>query len=610
MMKAEIRASGPASAYVPISILGQNLEMAGDTAAGLLTDRLTNSRFLGPADLQTGLAPGWQPGMSHNCPGIRFELTAGMSLSGYWSQLLHNYSGRSGVGMVQTQRWVQAGERLIVSLWARAQHRPAVLSVGLRPLDARKRAYDERDVLVETTYWRRYETVLTVPENDDKAVFTCMMNQPGMVWVDQIHLRPERAGTIRQDLMDAWRELGMPVLRFPGGCISTNYHWKLGTGPQHLRPVMPDPVFKWDTSYEFGTDEYLAVCQALGVRPHLTVNVGSGTPEEAAAWAAYCRSWYAEQGLEPPSAYVGIGNEHWGAWELGNMTGAMYARALQDFVPGIRDAYPEARIVALGPKMGEALLPQERVPWRGPVLQGASGLVDLLALQHYVGVQDDDPELELAKAIRGIDVLVDEIIALAADCEAAGTDIRAAVTEWNLWRQASHHDDRGFLEPQDVTHALFVAATLNAFCRLSPALELANHYHLLNPMGLYIGRGPDLQVAPAVDVFRLYARALPGRRVPIDVVSPHLAEVGDGAAVSALDAVCIQGESETWVVAANRHAAREIEAELAELGEIREVIAFVGAPDAVTWAPYELAWKPNELVIPPRSLVGMRLASD
>jgi len=170
-MKAEIRAQGPAIALVPATILGQNLEMAGDTAAGLATDRLSNSRFLGPADPTTGLAPGWQPGMSHNCPGVRFELTAGMSLSGYWSQLIHNYSGRRGVGMLQTRRWVRAGERLAVTLWARAQHRPATLRVGLRPLGARELAYDEQDIRVEATYWRRYETLLSVPKDDDEAVF-------------------------------------------------------------------------------------------------------------------------------------------------------------------------------------------------------------------------------------------------------------------------------------------------------------------------------------------------------------------------------------------------------------------------------------------------------
>jgi len=606
-MKAEIRAQGPAIALVPATILGQNLEMAGDTAAGLATDRLSNSRFLGPADPTTGLAPGWQPGMSHNCPGVRFELTAGMSLSGYWSQLIHNYSGRRGVGMLQTRRWVRAGERLAVTLWARAQHRPATLRVGLQPLGARELAYDEQDIRVEATYWRRYETLLSVPKDDDEAVFTCMMNEPGMVWLDQIHLRPEGAGTIRPDLIELWRELGMPVLRFPGGCISTNYHWRLGTGPQHLRPVMPDPVFKWDTSYEFGTDEYLTICRDLGIRPHLTVNVGSGTPDEAAAWAAYCHSWYADQDLEPPSAYIGIGNEHWGAWELGNMTGEMYVHALRDYVPGIRDAYPEARIIALGPKMGEALLPQERLPWRQPVLDEAADLVDLLALQHYVGVQNEDAALELAQALRGLDAMAAEVSELIADCQAAGGRIHAAVTEWNLWRQASHHDERGFFEPQDVTHALFVAAALNQFCRLAPGLELTNHYHLVNPMGLYISRGPELQVAPTVDVFRLYGRALPGRRIPIDVRSPSLGETGEAVGIAAVDAVCIKGERESWLLAANRHASQDVQTELIGLGDIREVVALVGAPDGATWSPCELTWSANWLGIPPQAVVGVRL---
>lgn len=607
-MEVQIRAEAPAAAYVPATILGQNLEMAGDTAAGLTTDRLTNSRFLGPADPQTGLAPDWQPGLSHNCPGVRFELTAGMSLSGYWSQLIHNYGGRRGVGMLQTRRWIRAGERLVVSLWARAQHRPATLRVGLRPVDLPAPAYAEQEIRIETTYWRPYTAVLTVPKDDGQAVFTCLMDEPGMVWIDQIHLRPEGAEAVRQDLIEAWRELGMPVLRFPGGCISTNYHWRLGTGPQHLRPTMPDPVFKWDTSYEFGTDEYLALCWDLGITPHLTVNVGSGTPDEAAEWVGYCRAWHVDQGLDPVPLYVGIGNEQWGAWELGNMTGEMYARALRDYVPNIRAACPEARIIALGPKMGEALLPRERLPWRQPVLDEAADLVDLLALQHYVSAWHEDPALDLPQALRGVEKMAAEIAELIADCQSAGGRIRAAVTEWNLWRRAAHHDERGFWEPQDVTHALFVAAVLNHFCRLAPGLELANHYHLLNPMGLYISRGPALQVAPAVEIFRLYRRALPGRRVPLQVTSPDVDAADGSAGIPAVDAVCIQGAEQTWLLAANRHATQEARVELEDLGGIQEVVALVSTPDGTGWSPYEPVWAASSVALPPQTVAGVRLS--
>jgi hypothetical protein len=90
----------------------------------------------------------------------------------------------------------------------------------------------------------------------------------------------------------------------------------------------------------------------------------------------------------------------------------------------------------------------------------------------------------------------------------AGSHSRA-VTEWNLWRRASHYDGQGFLEPYDVTHGLYVAAALAHFCRLAPDLELANFYNLLNLMGLWIARGATVAATPAVDVFRLFGRLCP-----------------------------------------------------------------------------------------------------
>ena len=606
-MRVQIRATGAATAHVPVTILGQNLEMAGDTAAGLSTDRLSNGGFLGPADPQTGLAPGWMPAMSHNAGGVRFELTAGMSMSGGWSQLIHNYGRSSQVGMLQTGRWVSAGERLEVTLWARAQHRPATLRMGLRPLDLPAPAYAQQEIRVDATYWRPYTAVLPVAKDDDQAVFTCTLDGPGMVWIDQVHLRPEGAGTVRQDLVDAWRDLGMPALRFPGGCISTNYHWRCGTGPQELRATQPDPVFKWDTSYEFGTDEYLALCHDLGITPQISVNVGSGTPEEAASWLAYCREWYLGRELVPPVIYVGIGNEHWGTWELGNMTGAMYAEALRAYVPGIRAAYPETRILALGPETGETLLPQERLPWRAPVLAQAADLVDLLAVQHYVSAWNEERSLELPQALAGVRRLSDEVAALVEDCRRAGGRIRAAVTEWNLWRRAAHHDGRGFWEPQDVTHALFVAAVLNDFCRLAPGLELANHYHLLNPMGLYISRGPCVQAAPSVDVFRLYRRALPGRRVPLSIATPDL-DVGDAPPLAAIDAVCLDGDEGRWLLASNRHPTQEAQLTWDGLGAAQELVSLVGAPDGSGWRPWAGNVSADEAALPPLSVAAVRLA--
>lgn len=603
-MQVTIRTDGSVRGHAPTTLLGQNLEVAGNTAPGLLSDRLTNPKFQGPANPLTGIAPGWQPGPNNNYAGLRFELTHGMSLSGEESQLIHNYAGRSSGGLVQIGRWLRAGERLRVSLWARAQHHPVTLRVGLRPLPARAPLYDSATVEVTATYWKPYQVELVSPQDDTEAVFFCYVEGEGMVWLDQIHLRPADEPLLREDILRDIRSLRVPVLRFPGGCISTNYHWRYGTGPQHLRPALRDPVFKWVMNYDFGTDEYLTLCLEQGIMPQISVNIGSGTPEEAGAWAAYCADWYRGRGLEPPPMYWQMGNEHYGAWELGNMSGEMYAQALREFVPAVKAAYPAARIIALGPETGEISPAKERLPWRQPVLDQAGDLIDLIALQIYMVGWAEDKAQGLVQALQGADKAAVTLQEAIDDCEAHGGGVRVALTEWNLWEQASHYDGKGFLEPYDVTHGLFVAAMLHHFVRLTPGLELANFYHLVNPMGIFISEGPEVKQTALAAIFRLYRPAFPGDILPVtvDATAPE----GD---VPAVDAICLQTAEATWLFVANRGASEAATVTCEGLTLAGEAAALVGDRPDGDFRPAAIPVQEGAITLPPLCLARLRLGA-
>lgn len=601
MIHVSVRLAGEPIHTAPATLLGHNLEVAGDTVAGLLTERLSNPKFRGPADPLTGVAPGWQPVLHHNIQGMRFELTPGLSLSGQESQLIHNYSGRGSIGIGQTGCWLRAGERLEVCLWARAQHHPVTLCVGIRPLALHAPIYDAACVPITATYWKEYRATLTSPRDDEQALFFIFLEEPGLVWLDQVHLRPQGAGTVRADLLAAIRTLGIPVLRFPGGCISTNYHWRYGTGPAHLRPNLPDPVFKWEVSYEFGTDEYLELCHALGIQPHITINIGSGTPEEAGEWAAYCAAWFRERGLTLPTIYWQMGNEHYGAWELGNMSGALYAEALREFVPAVRRGYPRARIIALGPETGEGLQAGERLPWREPVLERAGDLVDLLALQWYVSGWNEDPAIQQANALKGARELARAIQRAAADCRRWGLPIRVAVTEWNFWLRAAHYDGGVFLEPYDVQHGLFVSAVLHHFTRLVPDMELGNFYHLVNPMGIFISRGPTIQETPLADVFRLYRPAFPGQVLPLEIDSPPFADE-----ISTVDAVCLRTSEADWLFLANRSLSEGAEVKLEGLAPWDEVRILAGESPQAPFERGETRVEGGKINLPPLSIARLR----
>jgi alpha-N-arabinofuranosidase len=562
-MRIAIRPSGAPERAVPATLLGQNMEICIGVGPGLTADRLENPKFRGPADPVTGIAYRWAPGMNHNyMGGAHFELTPGMSMSGNESQMIHNYTGR-GKGILQIGRQIRAGERLEVVVWARSQNRPTRLQVGLRPLDAGKPGYAEAEITVTRTYWAEYRAVLTVPKDDNAAVFYVMVPDVGMVWLDQVHLWPEGTGPIRRDVQEAFRPLGIPALRFPGGCISTNYHWKHGTGPISTRPVLYDPVFKFEMNYEFGTDEYLALCVEQGITPQISVNIGTGTPAEAGEWAAYVANWFRSRGIDPPEMYWQMGNEHYGAWEIGSMSGEMYADALREFVPAVRANYPKARIIALGVESGELRMAGESAPWRAAVLEKAADLVDLLAIQYYCGGWDDDPAARQAKVMQsemGIPATLRKAI---EDIKAAGKDITVAMTEWNMWQMASHHDNRDFLEAYDVQHGQFVASVLNDYTALAPELELANFYNLFNVMGAFLAHGPEIVATPLVDVFTLYRPAFPGTAVDLAVESPTL----DGAeSAPAVTAACLRNDEGTWLFVVNRSVNEEANIELDGLG--------------------------------------------
>lgn len=599
-MRVHIRGRGASTSTAPATLLGQNLEITGDTAPGLLADRLDNPKFRGPAHPLTGIAQGWQPAQSNNVRGIRFELVHGMSLSGEESQLIHNFSGRPGMGILQTRRWVRHGERLEVSLWARVQHHPVTLRVGLRPLQARAAYYDEATIEVTATYWKPYQIQLAAPRDDQEAVFFCYLEGEGMVSLDQIHLRPAGPSILREDLYESIRTLGVPVLRFPGGCVSTNYHWRYGTGPAHLRPSLPDPVFKWTMEYDFGTDEYLAMCQEMGIQPQVTVNIGSGTPDEAGEWAAYCAAWYRRRNLRPPVMYWQMGNEHYGAWELGNMSGEQYADALHEYVPAVHRNYPEARIIALGPETGE-ILPEQRLPWRLPVLQKAGDLVDVIALQTYASGWDEDKTVQYMNVLQQAERVTGVLREALDDCADADKGTRVAVTEWNLWHNAAHYDDKGFLEPYDVEHALYVASMLHRFVGLAPGLELANFYHLVNPMGVFISRGPQVQETVLAEVFRLYRPGFPGKIVPLALDSPALAE-----GVPAVDAVCLENAQGPWLYVANRSMDEACALELDGLPALSEGVMLVGESLQGGLAS-EAVQAGRSLAVPPLSIARFRL---
>jgi alpha-N-arabinofuranosidase len=100
------------------------------------------------------------------------------------------------------------------------------------------------------------------------------------IWVGPGSPIPNTRG-IRNDVVAALRPLKVPNVRWPGGCFADQYPWRKGIGPAAERPATLNSAWGGviDTN-SFGTDEFMDFIHQIGSEAYVSVNVGSGTPQE------------------------------------------------------------------------------------------------------------------------------------------------------------------------------------------------------------------------------------------------------------------------------------------------------------------------------------------
>ena len=170
----------------------------------------------------------------------------------------------------------------------------------------------------------------------------------GGVWVGPNSKIPNVRG-IRSDVVGALKAIKVPVVRWPGGCFADEYHWRDGVGPVARRRATTNT--NWAGAPEpntFGTHEFMDFAQQIGTETYLSVNVGSGTVQEAADWLEYMTSTgqtsaareRATNGHPAPYRvrYVGLGNEMWGCGAP--FTGEEYVTRMKLFAHFVHNYNP------------------------------------------------------------------------------------------------------------------------------------------------------------------------------------------------------------------------------------------------------------------------------
>ena len=374
------------------------------------------------------------------------------------------------------------------------------------------------------------------------------------------------ADGLRTDVLSALRRLDMTAMRYPGGNFASGYHWQDGVGPRAQRPTNRELAWQSIEPNRFGTDEYMGLCHKMGWTPMLTVNLGTGTPEEARDWVEYCNcppgTRYADRRVangsaEPHAVKLWcLGNEMDGPWQLGHVPADQYAIRAQQAAKMMKDADRSIELVACG--SCTTGLPTY-MEWDRQVLEHMGDLADYISLHRYVGNNANDTPDYLA-ITNSIDRQIEEMDAACRFVQARRRSKKRAYLcfdEWNVWYRDRHGDGAGKFAPHlieevyNLEDALVVAGFLNSFIRHADVVKIANIAQIVNVIAPLLTRGDELLVQSIFYPFEMVSRRRTGISLQTAVQGPAYEGKTNGLAAY-VDASAIWNGDRLHVFAVNR----------------------------------------------------------
>ncbi len=293
----------------------------------------------------------------------------------------------------------------------------------------------------------------------------------------------------RTDVITAVKNLGVSILRYPGGNFASGYNWKDGIGPKDQRPVRPELAWNDIETNRFGTDEFLQYCQRIGAEPFICINAGLGTIDQAREWVEYTNearhTYWADQrrknGRDAPwkVTYWGLGNEIDGPWQLGHKSADEYARFALEAAKAMRSVDRGIKLIASGSSNYGA--GADWAGWNRTVVNTLRDQIDYISLHTYIGNQQNDLERFLGQSQLTIDRYITTTAAIIAEAQGGRPNARPiyiAYDEWNVWYRAQN--DKHLEEVYNFEDALAMGMFFNTFFRHADVVKMANLAQMVN----------------------------------------------------------------------------------------------------------------------------------
>ena len=350
---------------------------------------------------------------------------------------------------------------------------------------------------------------------------------------------------MRKDVVKALKEMGLPVLRWPGGCFADEYHWKDGIGNKKDRKKMINT--HWGGVVEdnsFGTHEYFELCRQLGCETYVNGNVGSGTVQEMSEWVEYMTfdgvspmaELRAKNGNKKPWKlnYFGVGNESWACG--GNMDPEYYGCLFKRYNTYCRNynANEYIKRIACGPNVDD-------YHWTKQVMDKVKHHADGISLHYYTipkgdwfnkgsATEFDNKEYisTICKAYR-MQELIENHVAMM-ESVLPHNRVKLVVDEWGTWYDVEPGTNPGFLYQQSTMRDAIVAAlTLNIFNKHADRLMMCNIAQTVNVLqSVILTEGDKMVKTPTYHVFKMYKEHQDNTLIGSFITSEMIKSENDG----------------------------------------------------------------------------------
>jgi alpha-N-arabinofuranosidase len=455
------------------------------------------------------------------------------------------------------------------SLYAKHLSGPVELTVLLR-MRGNDEVLTEANIDAADTQWHKYTFSLAVPAGklaaNEPADFGVKVQGDERVQIDQLSLLPADAvDGMDPDIVRMAKELHTPLVRF-GGNFTSAYHWRDGIGPRDKRISMLNIAWGIPEYNQFGTDEFLRFCQLIGAEPQIALNLGSGTPQEAADWVSYVDDRRPTHG----GLLWELGNELWGDWNLGYPTLEELPGRTRQFSEAIQRADPRARLIATGQD------PDNYQSWNAAQLSNPPGTFDFLST-HFVVTTDRlqqthaDPDtvamdgfalpVELGRRLRKMQQQINETPGYRDKAH-------IAFTEW-LWVCCGDRKPANAPKWDNMGGAVITAGFLNMLIGNADVVPISDMTGIVEFAGIWKKRARVFGT-PAYYAFQLYAGADINIPVKVSTDAGHydvkrgvtrLPDIPEAPYLDVIAALNRSGDKLT-LFCVNRHLDQDVPAEI------------------------------------------------